>query len=100
MVLHDADQSVFAWLRFGHWGQRPALVVCNFTPVVRHGYAIGVSQAGDWEELLNSDAARYGGSNVGNHGAVTAAEVPMHDLPASLTLTLPPLATLILVPKA
>ena len=100
VVLHDADQSVFAWLRFGQWGQRPALVVCNFTPVVRHGYAVGVSQAGDWEELLNSDAARYGGSNVGNHGAVTAAEQPMHDQPASLTLTLPPLSTLILVPKA
>ncbi len=99
VVLHDADQSVFAWLRFGHWGQRPALVVCNFTPVARQGYAVGVSQAGEWEELLNSDSARYGGSNVGNHGSVTATDLPMHDQPASLTLTLPPLSTLILVPK-
>ncbi len=74
-------------------------MVCNFTPMARHGYAIGVTQAGEWEELLNSDAARYGGSNVGNHGSVTATGLPMHDQPASLTLTLPPLSTLILVPK-
>ena len=100
VVLNDSDQSVFAWLRYGRWGQRPALVVCNFTPVVRHGYAVGVSQAGEWQELLNSDAARYGGSNAGNHGAVTGTDVPMHDQPASLTLTLPPLSTLILVPSA
>ena len=100
VVLHDAEQSVFAWLRFGHEGQRPVLVVCNFTPVVRHGYSLGVPLAGEWEELLNSDAARYGGSDVGNYGAVRADGGAMHDQPSSLTLTLPPLATLILAPRS
>ncbi len=99
VVLHDADQSVFAWLRFGHDGQRPLLVVCNFTPVVRHGYALGVSQTGGWVELLNTDAGCYGGSNVGNHGAVQAGDTPSHGQPASLMLTLPPLSTLILAPE-
>jgi len=99
VVLHDADQSVYAWLRFGHWGQRPVLVICNFTPVPRHGYTLGVSQGGRWVELLNTDAARYGGSNVGNGGGVEACDEPMHDQPACLSLTLPPLATLILAPE-
>ncbi len=100
VVLHDAEQSVYAWLRFGEWGQRPLLVICNFTPVVRHDYRIGVSQTGAWEELLNTDSERYGGSNVGNHGAVDAVEQPMHDQPASLGVTLPPLSVLILAPRA
>jgi 1,4-alpha-glucan branching enzyme len=99
VVLHDAEQSVFAWLRLGHDGQRPVLVVCNFTPAVRHGYALGVPCVGEWEELLNTDAGRYGGSDVGNSGTVQATEHGMHDQPASLTLTLPPLATLILAPR-
>ncbi|MGI4745931.1 MAG: 1,4-alpha-glucan branching protein GlgB, partial [Janthinobacterium lividum] len=99
VVLHDAEQSVFAWLRFGHYGQRPVLVICNFTPIVRHGYTLGVSQSGIWDELLNSDAARYGGSGVGNHGSVEAMDAEVGGQPASLTLTLPPLATLILAPR-
>jgi 1,4-alpha-glucan branching enzyme len=98
VVLHDADQSVYAWLRFGNWGQKPVLVVCNFTPVPRHDYRIGVSQAGIWREALNTDAERYGGSNVGNGGQVEAHDVAMHDQPASLSLVLPPLATLVLTP--
>ncbi len=98
VVLHDADQSVFAWLRFGRWGQDPVLVVCNFTPVPRHGYRIGVSQAGPWREVLNTDAERYGGSNIGNHGVVQAHATELHDQPASLSLVLPPLSTLILTP--
>ena len=99
VVLHDADQSVYAWLRLGGQEHRPVLVVCNFTPVVRHGYTLGASQAGPWEELLNTDSARYGGSDVGNFGMVEARHEPMHDQPASLTLTLPPLSTLILAPR-
>ncbi len=98
VVLHDDGNSVFAWLRYGHPGQRPLLVVCNFTPVPRHDYRVGVPQAGVWQELLNSDSERYGGSNVGNHGSVAAEAMPSHDQPASLALTLPPLATLILGP--
>jgi 1,4-alpha-glucan branching enzyme len=98
VVLHDADQSVYAYLRFGNWGHKPVLVVCNFTPVPRHDYRIGVSQAGIWREVLNTDSERYGGSNLGNGGQVEAHEVAMHDQPASVSLLLPPLATLILTP--
>jgi len=89
----DADNSVFAFLRRS--GAGLALVVSNFTPVVRHGYRLGVPQAGRYVERLNSDAAVYGGSNVGNAGEVTAVPVPSHGRPHSLELTLPPLATLI-----
>ena len=100
VVLHDDDQSVYAWLRFGHYGQKPVLVVCNFTPVPRHDYRVGVSQPGAWREVLNSDSERYGGSNIGNGGIVHAHPVGSHDQPASLRLVLPPLATLILTPDA
>ena len=72
------------------------LVVCNFTPVPRHGYRLGVPTYGAWSEVLNTDAAVYGGSNVGNSGAITAQAEPAHGFGASITLTLPPLATLVL----
>ncbi|MCQ8240632.1 1,4-alpha-glucan branching protein GlgB [Rhizosaccharibacter radicis] len=98
VVLHDSEHSVYAWLRFGHWGQKPVLVVCNFTPVVRHEYRVGVSEGGWWRELLNTDAGEYGGSNVGNNGGVQASDEPSHDQPASLSLTLPPLSTIVLTP--
>jgi 1,4-alpha-glucan branching enzyme len=96
VVLEDAEQSVFAYLRLGAEGDAPVLVVCNFTPVPRYGYRVGVPQGGAWREILNSDAAIYGGSNLGNGGVVEAEAVASHGLPASLVLTLPPLATLIL----
>ncbi len=72
------------------------LVVCNLTPVVRHGYRIGVPQAGTWQELLNTDSGWYGGGNIGNGGAVPTEPVPLHGQAQSLLLTLPPLATLYL----
>ena len=96
VVLHDAEQSVFAYLRFGHEGTAPVLVVCNFTPVPRPGYRMGVPCPGKWLEVMNTDADVYGGSNMGNAGGVWAEDVPMHDQPHSVTLTLPPLSTLIL----
>ena len=74
------------------------LVVCNFTPVTRYDYRIGVPETGDYVELLNSDAPRYGGSGVGNLGRVTATPESAHGRPASLSLTLPPLAALLLAP--
>jgi 1,4-alpha-glucan branching enzyme len=95
-VVDDRDQSVFAFLRMGAGGDRPILCVCNMTPVPRHGYRLGVSVSGVWRELLNSDAALYGGSNVGNDGMAVADTSGTHGLPASLTLTLPPLGTLLL----
>jgi len=96
VIMDDSEQSVYAYLRLGAPGDAPVLVVCNFTPIPRTGYRVGVPQDGVWSEILNSDAAPYGGSNVGNGGAVTAETVPSHDLPASLVLILPPLATIIL----
>ena len=85
---------MFAWLRRGDATDRPVAVVCNFTPVPRHAYRIGLPFAGRWREVLNTDAASYGGSGLGNFGAVDAVAQPSHGLPASATLLLPPLATL------
>jgi 1,4-alpha-glucan branching enzyme len=99
VVMDDAANSVFAYLRFPLHGGAPVLVVCNFTPVPRYDYRLGVPQAGGWTERLNSDAAVYGGSNLGNGGRIWAMDTPMHDLPATLSLTLPPLATLVLMPE-
>ena len=96
VVLDDRDQSVFAYLRLGDADDPPVLAVCNFTPVPRYGYRIGVPRGGLWHEILNSDAAMYGGANLGNGGQVQAEDAASHGLPASLLLTLPPLATLVL----
>ncbi|AMR81177.1 1,4-alpha-glucan branching protein GlgB [Cupriavidus nantongensis] len=97
VVGDDNHNSVFAWLRrAGADSREVVLAVANMTPVPRHGYRVGVPFAGTWRECLNTDAAVYGGSNVGNGGAVTAIDVPSHGQPASLALTLPPLATLVL----
>ncbi|WP_043831754.1 1,4-alpha-glucan branching protein GlgB [Muricoccus aerilatus] len=97
VVGDDNTNSVFAFLRFGADGT-PALVVCNMTPVPRDGYRIGVPHGGHWREVLNTDAASYGGSGIGNYGGVDATEEGSHGQPASLILSLPPLATLILSP--
>ncbi|MFW5654889.1 MAG: 1,4-alpha-glucan branching protein GlgB [Roseicyclus sp.] len=97
--MDDADNNVFSFLRFGEEGSRPVVVVSNMAPVPREGYRIGVPQGGTWVERLNSDAAEYGGSGAGNHAALTASEAPMHGQPASLALTLPPLATIFLTPE-
>ena len=92
----DADQSVYAYLRHGGPDDPPVLVVCNFTPVVRENYRLGVPRAGEWVEALNTDAGHYGGSNVGNSGSVRAEAAPWQGRSASISLTLPPLATLVL----
>ncbi|WP_457832354.1 alpha amylase C-terminal domain-containing protein, partial [Staphylococcus aureus] len=82
---------VFAYLRFGDAGDRPVLAVCNFTPVPRENYRVGVPIDGTWREVLNTDAEIYGGSGMGNGGRATADAIENHGLPASLSLTLPPL---------
>jgi len=94
----DRAQSVTAFLRLAKDGS-PVLVVCNYTPVPRHGYQIGVPVAGRWEEILNTDAPAYGGSGIGNLGSVLASEEPCHDFPCSVWLTLPPLAVVYLRPE-
>jgi 1,4-alpha-glucan branching enzyme len=96
VVLHDREASVFAYLRFGAPEDPPVLVVCNFTPVPRSGYRLGVPRGGYWREVLNSDAAVYGGSNMGNAGGAEAVPAEGGEFPCALSLALPPLATLIL----
>lgn len=91
----DSDHSIYAYLRHGGPGDPPVLVVCNFTPMMRENYLLGVPLAGDWVEALNTDAGQYGGSNVGNSGRIRAEQTPWQGRSASVSMTLPPLATLI-----
>ncbi|HTH99232.1 MAG TPA: 1,4-alpha-glucan branching protein GlgB, partial [Stellaceae bacterium] len=92
----DSDQSVLSFLRFADDKRGTMLVACNFTPVPREGYRIGVPHAGYWAERINTDAQDYGGSGMGNSGGVAAEPIPWHGHAQSLNLTLPPLATVIL----
>ncbi|NQW22668.1 MAG: 1,4-alpha-glucan branching protein GlgB [SAR202 cluster bacterium] len=91
----DAEKSVVTFLRQGRDSTDTALVICNFSPMTHHNYRTGVPGAGQWRELLNSDASDYGGSGLGNLGGVDAEPVPCHGRQHSVTLTLPPLSILI-----
>jgi len=93
--FRDWEQSVVSFFRKGRRPKDRVLAVCNFTPVPRHGYRIGVPAGGDWREVLNSDAKEYGGSGTGNFGRVAAAHSPSHGKPFSLGVTLPPLGMLL-----
>jgi 1,4-alpha-glucan branching enzyme len=94
----DVESSVFSYIRRA--GENVLVVVQNLTPVARRGYQLGLPQAGRWEEALNSDSEHYGGSNVGNQGAIVADAAPFHGQPASARLTLPGLGTIVLRPAA
>ncbi|RZL67898.1 MAG: 1,4-alpha-glucan branching protein GlgB [Variovorax sp.] len=96
---NDADASVLMFLRKPRAGGSPVLVACNLTPLPRTGYVVGVPMGGVWDELLNSDAIEYGGAGWGNMGRVTADATPANGQAHSLSLTLPPLSTLILKPS-
>jgi 1,4-alpha-glucan branching enzyme len=93
-VVNDAANSVYGFLRNGHAPGQHMLVACNFTPVPRLGYRMGVPQGGPWRECLNTDSEYYAGAGMGNLGAVRAEAVPAHGMPASVSLTLPPLSVL------
>jgi 1,4-alpha-glucan branching enzyme len=95
IVTDDADRNVFAWIRKGNAPRARCLVVLNFSPNVYHDYRVRVPFPGHWREIVNSDSAHYGGSNVGNAGLVQASDTPVPEL----HLTLPPLAALYLVPE-
>jgi 1,4-alpha-glucan branching enzyme len=99
LVVDDADQSVLAFARYGHRLEDTVVVVANFTPLVRHGYRVGLPHGGAWRELLNTDSFHYGGGNVGNHGQVCSDGAPLHGQAWSAALTLPPLAVLWLQPE-
>ncbi|MEK6765162.1 MAG: 1,4-alpha-glucan branching protein GlgB [Planctomycetota bacterium] len=92
--LHDWEQSIISFIRKGRDNDKMVLIVCNFTPVQRRIYNVGVPRGGFWAEVLNSDAEVYGGSGCGNAGGVEAAPVPVHGRTHSLCLTLPPLGVL------
>ena len=94
IVVDDKAQSVAAWMRYGGPDDAPVAVVCNFTPVPREGYRIGLPKAGRWREIFNSDALDYGGSGLGNLGEILATALPSHGYDASVTIVLPPLSTL------
>jgi 1,4-alpha-glucan branching enzyme len=91
----DAALSVLAFERKGRSAAAQILVAINATPVVRYGYRLGVPVSGAFRELLNTDSAHYGGSNVGNEGAVVSEAIPAHGRAQSLALTLPPLAAVV-----
>ena len=92
----DVEQSILCFLRKGRGPARPVLVVCNFTPMPRTNYRVGVPGGGAWREVLNSDAREHGGAGWGNFGGLEAAPIPAHGRPFSLNLTLPPLGAIFL----
>jgi 1,4-alpha-glucan branching enzyme len=93
---NDSDNSVLTFLRMGLDPEAPVLVACNFTPVPRRGYRVGVPHEGMWHEVLNSNAEIYGGTDEGNFGGRQSEPIPMHGYPNSLLLNLPPLAVAML----
>jgi len=93
---NDGDNSVLSFIRRGRTAGDFVVAVFNATPVVRYGYRIGVPEPGTYREVFNSDAERYGGSNVGNEGNVRAVEAGHMGRPCYLELTLPPLAAVYL----
>ena len=96
---NDGENSVVSLMRKAANHDDFIIAVLNFTPVPRDGYVIGVPPAARYTELLNSDAAVYGGSNLGNGGAVTPEPIASHGFEQSLRLTLPPLGFLLLKPN-
>ncbi len=96
---NDAANNVLAFARLGKDRDRPLVCVCNFAPVPRERYRVGMPRAGRWREVLNTDAPVYGGSGVGNLGAIEVEAVAWHGQPFSAELTLPPLGVVWLLPE-
>ena len=94
--VHDSDNSVASFMRKSKKKHETLVFVCNFTPVPRYGYRVGVPYAGEYYEVINSDATRYGGSGIENKQHMPSAPIYWQNCPHSLLLTLPPLATVIL----
>lgn len=97
--FHDSESSIIAFLRKGPEEGSELLFACNFTPVARERYRVGVPREGFYRELINSDSQVYGGNNVGNSGGVWAQKRTSHDQPFSLEITLPPLGVIVLKPS-
>jgi 1,4-alpha-glucan branching enzyme len=95
----DARNSVLSYVRRSRVRNdkvEELLIILNFTPIVHYNYRVGVPHEGFWREVLNCDAAAYGGSGVGNLGGVTSSPIPFHGRPQSINLTLPPLSMIVL----
>ena len=93
---HDSDNSVVSFMRKGKKEQDTLVFICNYTPVPRHGYRLGVPHAGEYYEVINSDAVRYGGNGMENKQPMPSGPIYWQSCPHSILLTLPPLATVIL----
>jgi 1,4-alpha-glucan branching enzyme len=94
--FHHSEGSVIAFIRRSDQGRSWVFIACNFTPVVRQGYRLGVPEKGLYEEILNSDAGAFGGGNVGNGGMISTDSIASHGHPQSICLTMPPLAVVVL----
>ncbi len=94
---NDADNSVIAFVRSSSESPNQMLVACNFTPLTRYDYRVGVPSSGFYAEVFNSDAQVYGGSNVGNQGGIWSESIESHGRQHSIALTLPPLAAVMLL---
>jgi 1,4-alpha-glucan branching enzyme len=97
--FRDVEHSTVSFIRRAEDPADFVVFACNFTPVPRHNYRIGVPEAGFYEEVLNTDAEMFGGSNMGNGGMVSSDDVAMHGRPQSLAITLPPLAVVAFRPR-
>jgi 1,4-alpha-glucan branching enzyme len=95
---NDVGRSVISFLRKGRRESEQLLFVCNFTPLTHHNYRLGAPEGGLWAEVLNGDALLYGGSGQGNMGGVEASPLPIHGRPWTLSITVPPLATVVFRP--
>ncbi len=95
-LSNDPSQSITAYARYGNPGDAPVVVICNFTPVERTGFRLGVPAAGFWEEVQNTDAQAYGGGNRGNLGGTDAVAEARDGHDNSVVLTLPPLSSIVL----
>jgi 1,4-alpha-glucan branching enzyme len=93
---NDSQSSVLSFIRKGRSRDAIIVIACNFTPVPRHNYKVGVPRGGLWQQILNSDSKEYWGSGLGNIAGMEAVPVPVHGRPYSLSLTLPPLAAVLL----
>ena len=91
----NSEQSIFSWLRRGREQHACAVIVSNMTPNTHHDYRVGVPMAGWYKECINTDARDYGGSGQGNRGGLHSDDVSWNSQPCSLSITVPPLSTVI-----
>jgi 1,4-alpha-glucan branching enzyme len=95
MDFHDWENSIISFLRRAEDPADFLLVCCNFTPVARKLYEVGVPEEGFYQEILNTDSELFGGSNLGNGGLVSSRPIAKHNRPNSIAITLPPLAVVV-----